>query len=87
MVRRYVAFSVYHPGKERKIGVDIEVDADNDTNVFDDVIIPILNDFVEAGLDASYGEIKLHDTYSHPDYVGNVSDIIHRILEESGGDI
>ncbi len=94
MYKKYVSCMVFHPSEKKQVEVDIEVEVkeeimqeDNLNLVFGYVVNPIINEFIMAGLDVVFPEdIFFYDRHQQPNYVGTVDEIIHRILEESGGD-
>ncbi len=91
LVEKHVQCLVSHPSKNKPISVDIQIDIEeeilkekNCKIINDTVFASILNDFFEDDIGiAFHASMVLHDNHRDIDYVGTVSAIVQRILDES----
>lgn len=90
MLKEYAYLSVGHPGLNKNIQVDIEVEVEPNASlscynpaVFDSVIVPIINDFLSCGISAEHDSVYLHEIPRQSEYVGTSEDVIHKIVNEA----
>ncbi len=85
MLKKYAYFSISYPTIAR-IDVEIKVRKDisnYDNSVFDLFIIPIVNRFIESGIDVSYDSTYLHNKHRKSEYIGSNDEVTLEILNNS----
>lgn len=94
---KYIGIRIFHPGKKKFVTTSILVEVSElflkhatPNSMFDVVVMPIYNELSSASIDAHFPGMRtvndLTDKPAQSDYVGTIDEIIHQILNESGGD-
>lgn len=91
MTTKYLQCEVFHHSKGEFVPTDIKVDNTADTadrypkiSVYDDIAIPIENDFTANGILLRWPkEVTFSDEHRQIDYIGTVDEIIQRVINEN----